>query len=124
MSVIIWHNPSCSKSRATLALLRERGIAPAIPLYLKDPPAPAEIRQALKLLGLPALGLIRTGEAGFRSADLSAASPEDALIAAMAASPALIERPVVFANGRARLGRPPEAVLEILWLEGQGSAPS
>lgn len=114
MTVTIWHNPRCSKSRATLALLRARGVEPDIRPYLQDGPDEQELRSALGLLGIPASGLIRKGEAEYREAGLSPESGEDALIAAMARYPKLIERPVVFSNGRAALGRPPEAVLEIL----------
>jgi arsenate reductase len=109
----IWHNPRCSKSRETLALLEAQGIAPAIRLYLQDPPSEAELRDALTRLGLPARDLIRRKEAAFRDAGLSPDSSDATLIAAMAANPVLIERPVVFHDDRAALGRPPEAVLAL-----------
>lgn len=112
--ITIWHNPRCTKSRQTLALLQERGIDPQVRLYLADPPSEAEIRAALAALGLPALSAMRVKEPEFRAEGLSKDSPEDTLIAAMARVPKLIERPVVFANGKATLGRPPEAVLAIL----------
>lgn len=114
MSVVIWHNPRCSKSRATLALLQERGIAPEVRLYLEDAPSEDEIRETLGLLGIDAADLVRKGEAAYKEAGLSRDSNETALIAAMVAHPKLIERPIVFAGGNARVGRPPEAVLEIL----------
>lgn len=114
MSVTIWHNPRCSKSRAALNLLEERGITPQVRRYLDDPPDAAELRAALDLLGVPAMALVRKGEAEFRAAGLTQDSPDAEAIAAMVAHPKLIERPVVFANGKARIGRPPEAVLEIL----------
>ena len=107
---MIWHNPRCSKSRQTLALLE----APDIRLYLQDPPDAAEITQALRLLDIPAIKLVRRGEAAFKELGLTKDTPDAALVATMAAHPILIERPVVFANGKAALGRPPEAVLEIL----------
>lgn len=110
----IWHNPRCSKSRETLALLTERGLDPVVRNYLQDPPSAAEIGAALKVLGLPAHDVLRKGEPAFRDLGLSRDMAEADLIAAMAANPALIERPVVFANGRAAIGRPPEAVLAIL----------
>ncbi len=110
----IWHNPRCAKSRETLALLRDRGVAIEERRYLDSPPTEAELRETLALLGLPAIGLMRTKEAAFRELGLSRDMADDALIAAMAATPKLIERPVVFANGKAALGRPPAAVLEIL----------
>lgn len=114
MSVTIWHNPRCSKSRATLALLEARGIAPEIRLYLQDPPGEDELRAALDTLGIAAQGLVRKGEEAYKAAGLGPGSDEAAVVAAMAAHPKLIERPVVFANGKARVGRPPEAVLDIL----------
>ncbi|HEV7164768.1 MAG TPA: arsenate reductase (glutaredoxin) [Gammaproteobacteria bacterium] len=113
--VTIWHNPRCSKSRATLALLQERDIEIEILDYLKAPPKPAEIEAALQLLGLEPRQLMRSGEDEYRAA--RADDPKlsrTALVALMHAHPILIERPVVFAGGKARIGRPPEAVLEIL----------
>ncbi len=110
---VIWHNPRCSKSRATLALIEQAGITPEIRLYLKDAPSVAEIEAALRLLGLSAEQLLRKGEAAFKELGLQGAD-QPTLIAAMAAHPKLIERPIVFANGKAALGRPPENVLEIL----------
>lgn len=114
MTVTIWHNPRCGKSRETLKLLEARGLGPVIRLYLSDPPHPDEIRSARDLLGLPAIGMMRPKEATFRKAGLTKDTDEELLISAMAAHPVLIERPVVFANGQAALGRPPEAVLRIL----------
>ncbi|MDC0736734.1 arsenate reductase (glutaredoxin) [Cognatishimia sp. SS12] len=111
--ITIWHNPRCSKSRQTLALIEAKG-AVRIRKYLEDSPSAEELRAVLKLLGIPAIDLMRKGEEAFKTSDLTADSPEDALIAAMVATPKLIERPVVLANGQARLGRPPEAVLDIL----------
>ncbi len=107
---VIWHNPRCSKSRQTLALLED----PEIRLYLQDPPSREQIKAALRLLNIPASQLLRSGEARFKELGLGKDTPEDALIDAMAAHPILIERPVVFANGKAAIGRPPEAVLDIL----------
>lgn len=109
----IWHNPRCSKSRQTLALVEQKGPV-TIRKYLEDVPTEAEIRQVLELLSIPAIDLMRKGEAAFKERGLSKDSSEDDLIAAMVAVPKLIERPVVIANGQARLGRPPESVLEIL----------
>lgn len=114
LTVTIWHNPRCSKSRAALKLLEERGLSPGIRLYLEDPPSAEEIRGALAAAGIPARSLVRKGESVFRDLGLSLEDDEETLIAAMVAHPILIERPVVFANGRAALGRPPEAVLSIL----------
>ncbi len=108
---VIWHNPRCSKSRETLALLQSRGLAPEVRLYLRDPPTGAEIRAALKALGRPAIGLVRTGEAAFRDLGLTRDSDDATLVAAMAAHPVLLERPLVLHGDRAALGRPPQAVL-------------
>jgi len=115
MSVIIWHNPRCSKSRATLALLEEHGADPEIRLYQDNAPSASEIEDALKKLGLEPRDLMRKGEDIYKSNNLGDPGLDRAaLIKAMAAHPILIERPVVFANGKAAIGRPPESVLEIL----------
>ncbi len=87
---------------------------PEVRLYLEDAPSEAEIRDALDTLGIGAGALVRKGEAAYKEAGLTRDSDDDTLIAAMVAQPKLIERPVVFAGGKARIGRPPEAVLEIL----------
>lgn len=113
MSVTIWHNPRCSKSRQTLAILEEKGITPTVRLYLEDAPSVQEIKDALSLLGRAPRELMRTGEADYKDQNLKEVEG-DALVDAMAATPKLIERPIVFANGQARVGRPPESVLEIL----------
>jgi arsenate reductase len=113
MDLTIWHNPRCTKSRQTLALLDERGLTPKIRLYLQDQPKEAEIRTALKALSLPAQKLLRRGEAPYKALALASAD-EAAVIAAMAAHPILIERPVVFLGTKAAIGRPPENVLDIL----------
>ncbi len=114
MSVTIWHNPRCSKSRATLALLEEQGISPTIRLYSSDPPTASELSDALTKLGLRARDLVRAGEPEFKAAGLSGDSSDVDILEAMTVYPKLIERPVVFAGGKARIGRPPEAVLDIL----------
>ncbi len=114
MSVTIWHNPRCSKSRQTLALLEDRGITPTIRLYLEDAPTADEIRDVLAMLGRAPRELMRTGEADYKAQGLKDVSDDTALIAAMAATPKLIERPVVITGDKAALGRPPESVLDIL----------
>ncbi|MBY6186632.1 arsenate reductase (glutaredoxin) [Marinobacter hydrocarbonoclasticus] len=111
--VIIWHNPRCSKSRQTLALLEERGITPDVVKYLDTPPDEVAIKAVLTKLGLAPRQLMRTKEAEYKEQNLADASDAE-LIAAMAAAPKLIERPVVIQGDKAALGRPPEAVLEIL----------
>tara|TARA_R110002096_G_scaffold43519_5_gene117565 strand:+ start:2567 stop:2914 length:348 start_codon:yes stop_codon:yes gene_type:complete len=115
MTVTLWHNPRCSKSRQTLALLEQHGISPDIRLYLEDTPSEAELREVLKKLRFDsARQLMRTGEAGYKEQGLKDETDEDRLIAAMAKTPKLIERPVAIHGERAALGRPPEDVLVIL----------
>jgi arsenate reductase (glutaredoxin) len=109
----IYHNSRCSKSRATLALLGGREVE--VVNYLDTPPDADELKQLLKLLGIPARQLLRTGEAVCKELGLAdPALSDDALIVAMVKHPILIERPIVVANGKAAIGRPPEAVLAIL----------
>ena len=113
--VRIYHNTHCSKSRATLALLEQRGEPVEIINYLQTPPTPDELAALLRQLGMTARQLLRTGEAEYATLHLDdPALDERALIAAMVAHPKLIERPIVVANGKAAIGRPPEAVLGIL----------
>lgn len=115
MAVTIYHNPRCSKSRQTLALLERRGLHPKIVQYLENPPSRKRLRQILKLLGLHARDLMRKGEPAYRESGLDDESLCEAeLIAAMVKNPTLMERPIVLANGKAALGRPPEKVLDIL----------
>lgn len=115
MSVVIYHNPRCSKSRQTLALLEDRGITPAIVEYLKTPPDAAAIKAILSSLGLAPRDLMRRKEEPYRMLDLdNPGLSDDALIKAMVENPILIERPIVIKDGKAALGRPPEAVLAIL----------
>ncbi len=113
MTIRIYHNPRCSKSRATLALLEERGIEPEIVRYLDEPPCAEELRGLLTLLGRKPSELARRGEEAWRSLELADAD-EDTILEAMANHPKLIERPIVVNGDRAALGRPPEAVLDIL----------
>ena len=115
MTVTILHNPRCSKSRATLALLQERGIDPQITLYLDSPPDAKELRSILKKLGMKPRELLRRGEAEYHALGLeNTGLSDDELIHAMVTHPRLIERPIVLANHKAAIGRPPQAVLEIL----------
>jgi arsenate reductase len=108
----IWHNPRCTKSRQTLALLQENGHQPAVRLYLVEAPSEAEIIAVRNALDVTVDAMMRKGEKLFREMGLRDAS-EDDLIAAMVAHPILIERPIVFNDGKAAIGRPPEAVLDI-----------
>jgi arsenate reductase len=112
MTVTIYHNPRCGKSRDTLKLILSKGIAPKVVEYLKTPPSAAEIKQILEWLGMSAKDILRSKEAAENGIDPNL--PEDRLITAMLSHPIVIERPIVVADGRARLGRPPEKVLEIL----------
>jgi len=115
MTVTIYHNPRCSKSRQTLQLLRDRGIEPTIVEYLQTPPDAATLRDILAKLGLDPRGLMRKKEDAYKANRLDDEGlGEGALIDAMVANPVLMERPVVLANGKAAVGRPPEKVLEIL----------
>jgi arsenate reductase len=115
MTTQIFHNPRCSKSRATLALLQSNGVEPEIVLYLETPPDAAQLGAILALLGRRPRELMRKGEAEYREQGLADESlSDDALIEAMCRTPKLIERPIVLANGKAAVGRPPESVLEIL----------
>ncbi len=115
MQVTIWHNPRCSKSRQTMALLTERGIDPEVFLYLETPPSAEAIDAVLKLLGRKPRDVMRKGEAVYSELNLrDTGLDRDALVAAMAQNPILIERPIVINGGRAAVGRPPESVLDIL----------
>lgn len=114
-SVTIYHNPRCSKSRQTLALLGDQGVAPTVVEYLKTPPSKAELVAVLDLLGLEPRELMRTHEKEYKEQGLADASlSRDQLIDAMLKTPKLIERPIVIANGKAAIGRPPENVLAVL----------
>ena len=113
--VTIYHNPSCSKSRQTLDLLKENGIDPEIVLYLEDTPNADVLASLIKKLGMTPRELLRTGESeymdrGLDNTDLAGSE----VINAMLASPILIQRPIVECGDQARIGRPPEQVLEIL----------
>lgn len=113
--VTIYHNPRCSKSRETLQLLREQGIEPVVVEYLETPPAPEQLSKILQLLGKHPRELMRQKEPEYQDSKLDDPSlSREQLIAAMHAHPILIERPIVLANGKAAIGRPPEKVLEIL----------
>jgi len=111
----IYHNSRCSKSRHALALLEQHGKPFEVINYLDTPPKAQELKTLLSQLGIAARQLLRSGEELYKELHLDDASLDDeALIAAMAAHPRLIERPIVVANGKAVIGRPPEAVLDIL----------
>ncbi|MEE2786312.1 MAG: arsenate reductase (glutaredoxin) [Myxococcota bacterium] len=115
MTWTIWHNPRCGKSRQTLALLRAQGIEPEIFLYLKTPPDRERLEAALQRLGLSAVNLVRQRERVFKELGLNRDElNHDQCLQAMVDQPILIERPIVEFGSSARIGRPPETVLELL----------
>lgn len=115
MTVKIYHNPKCSKSRQTLALIRERGIEPEIVEYLKTPPSPEELKRIIDQLNIPPTELLRTGEKEYRELGLDRDGIDDTtVIETMCEHPRLMQRPIVLVGEDARIGRPPEAVSGIL----------
>ncbi|EMB48592.1 arsenate reductase [Vibrio mimicus] len=116
MSVVIYHNPKCSKSRETLALLESQGIAPQVIKYLEESPSVEELKLLYQQLGLSDVrAMMRSKDDLYKELNLGDSQlSDDDLFAAMAEHPKLIERPIVVSNGQARHGRPPEQVLEIL----------
>jgi arsenate reductase len=110
----IYHNPRCSKSRQTLALLEENGITPNIVDYLNQPPSADTLKQVLDQLGMKPRDLLRKGEVVYKELGLKDPTiSDDDLIDAMINNPKLIERPIVIHNGEAKIGRPPESVLAL-----------
>ena len=115
MSVTIYHNPRCSKSRKTLEILNQQNVDLEIIEYLKTSPDAETLKQILSYLDIPARELLRKGESAYKEAGLDDTSlSEDDVISAMVEHPILIERPIVINNGKATIGRPPESVLDIL----------
>ena len=115
MSVKIYHNPRCTKSRQTLELLEKKGVKPNIRLYLEDPPNQKELAMILSQLGIEATQLLRTKEEIYKQLVSKEGKPNNQkALAWMAKNPKLIERPIVIKGKKARIGRPPEKVLEIL----------
>ena len=110
----IYHNPRCTKSRQSLALLRENGTEPEIIEYLKTPPDAPALRGLLKKLGKAAHEILRTKEAEYAAASLSPESSEAEILTAIAAYPILLERPIIVKGNRAVIGRPPENVKALL----------
>ena len=112
---IIFHNPRCSKSRQTLALLEEHGETPTITEYLKTPPSIDELRLIIKQLNITPRELMRKGEAEYKDLNLADVNLNDqALLKTMHENPRLIERPIVFKDDKIAIGRPPENILSIL----------
>ena len=115
MTVTIYHNPRCSKSRATMEYLEEHGIEAEVIKYMDTPPDAAALKELLIMLGMSPRELMRRHETVFKDAGLDDPTfTDEELIEAMTQCPSLIERPIVVNNGKAVLARPPEAVLEIL----------
>jgi arsenate reductase len=113
--VVMLHNPRCSKSRETLALLKQHGVAPRIIDYLASPPDAAELGRIADLLGGDPRAMMRSGEEAYAELGLDDRSlSRKTLLDAMASHPRLIQRPIVLANGKAAIGRPAESVLKIL----------
>jgi len=113
-NVTIWHNPRCSKSRNSLALLEEKGIEVEVVKYLDTPPTKEELKTLLSQLGMSARELMRTKEDVYKELGLKEVEDEEKLIEAMVANPKLIERPIVIKEGKAVIGRPIENVVELL----------
>jgi arsenate reductase len=114
MKARIYHNPRCSKSRAAVALLEARGIDLDIVEYLVNTPSKATLKKLLKKLRLRARDLVRSAEPEFKASGLTLDSPAEKILDLMIKHPKLIERPIVEIGARARIGRPPEQVLDIL----------
>lgn len=110
----IYHNPRCSSSRKTLALLEAQGLKPFVIEYLKDPPSIATLKKILAMLKLKPRELMRRKEALYQTLHLDAEHDDVKLLEAMHTHPILIERPIVIVDNQARIGRPPEAILDIL----------
>ncbi|HJN50985.1 MAG: arsenate reductase (glutaredoxin) [Pseudomonadales bacterium] len=114
--ITMYHNPNCSKSRATLELLNERGVEPEIRLYLDNPPSLQELADLARKLQMDPTQFIRFNEEVAKERNISATDDRDASewLTLMSENPILIERPIVIAGDRARIGRPPENVLELI----------
>ena len=112
--VTIYHNPKCSKSRQTLALLEERDMELRIVPYLESPPSKSELADIVKMLGVTAADIVRTGEDEYQESGLTADSSENDVLEAIVSAPKLMQRPIVICGDQARVGRPPESALEIL----------
>ena len=112
--LLLWHNPRCSKSRAALTLLENAGADFEVCNYLRTPPNGDRVDAVLEKLGLPVLDLVRTNEPEWRITGLSSDSPAMAIRKALITYPILIQRPILEAEDRAVIGRPPERVLELL----------
>lgn len=113
-TITIYHNPRCSKSRQTLALLEENKADIHIVPYLDTPPTPEALQDIIALLGVSAMEIVRTGEDEYKDAGINQNSSDEEVIQAIVKAPKLLQRPIVVGNGKAAIGRPPENVLKIL----------
>ena len=113
-SVTVYHNPRCSKSRQTLALLEAQDISVTVIPYLTSPPDENTLKSIISSLGVSPMDIVRRGEDGFKTSGLNDESTEDQVIQAIIAAPKLLQRPIVVRGDQARIGRPPETVLELL----------
>ncbi len=112
--ILFLHNPNCSKSRATLVLIQERGVDFETRLYLEDPLGPEELADLGRRLGKSPVEFTRTKQVEFAEAGINESSPGEEILRAMATKPILMERPILIRGDRARIGRPPEDVLPLL----------
>jgi len=113
-TITLYHNPRCSKSRAALALLQERGVEAQVVLYLKTPPTRAELAAIVKKLGVKPEAIVRTGEEVYKEKYKGKAMTDAQWLDALAANPILIERPIALKGEQAVMGRPPENVLKLI----------
>jgi arsenate reductase len=116
---LLLHNPRCSKSRATKALLEERGVDFDVRLYLDEPLSRDELEELGRRLGMSPIEFTRTGEAAWKESGLDADAPDGAVLDALARTPILLQRPVLVREERAAIGRPPEQVLELVDQDGR-----
>jgi len=112
--ITIWHNPRCTKSRQAMTLLTEKGITPVVVKYLETPPSRAQIEAASAALGGEVIDMVRVKEKRFKELGLSKTDSAERLLDAMAENPVLIERPIVFSGQKAAIGRPTEAILDVI----------
>lgn len=112
--VTLYHNPECSKSRQTLALLEKQRRELRIVPYLESPPSKSELTAIVEMLGVAAVDIVRTGEEAYRTSGLTADSSESDVLDAIVTAPNLMQRPIVICGDQARIARPPESALEIL----------
>ena len=113
-TLIIYHNPGCSKSTETLQILQQNNKAPEVIEYLKNPPDKIQLRRIIEMLGIPAQELIRTTEHAYIDTKLGESATDEQILEAISAQPILLQRPIVISNNRAIIGRPPTKVLEII----------